>query len=245
MSGMTDRDTFAAAALTGLCSMPPMSGPDKPHDFAAMAYAYADAMLRERCRGGGDCLGQDNAPNHDAAPAARAGTPGTGDTRESLSGSLPADLGDGVSPSENDKNLHHTQEIAAYRRFVGEVMNWISEATGFLHDDVLRTDDARDIITDACSKCWNAFDRIAYPTDHGASPEARAGVGRPRTDKADLPTRAGTGDKPVAENATTATLTGAEREAVYRASQYLSQNDVFEGMAEDAAALRGLLERLP
>ena len=39
-------------------------------------------------------------------------------------------------------------------------------------------------------------------------------------------------------------LTDAEREAIYRASQYLSQNDVFEGMAEDAAALRGLLERL-
>ena len=39
-------------------------------------------------------------------------------------------------------------------------------------------------------------------------------------------------------------LTDAEREAIYRASQYLSQNDVFEGMAEDAATLRGLLERL-
>ena len=38
-------------------------------------------------------------------------------------------------------------------------------------------------------------------------------------------------------------LTDAEREAIYRASQYLSQNDVFEGMAEDAATLRGLLER--
>lgn len=39
-------------------------------------------------------------------------------------------------------------------------------------------------------------------------------------------------------------ITDAEREAIYRASQYLSQNDVFEGMAEDAATLRGLLERL-
>lgn len=38
-------------------------------------------------------------------------------------------------------------------------------------------------------------------------------------------------------------LTDAEREAIYRASQYLSQNDVFEGMAEDAAVLRALLER--
>lgn len=39
-------------------------------------------------------------------------------------------------------------------------------------------------------------------------------------------------------------LADAERQAIYRASQYLSQNDVFEGMAEDAAVLRGLLERL-
>lgn len=39
-------------------------------------------------------------------------------------------------------------------------------------------------------------------------------------------------------------ITDTEREAIYRASQYLSQNDVFEGMAEDAAVLRGLLERL-
>ena len=39
-------------------------------------------------------------------------------------------------------------------------------------------------------------------------------------------------------------LTGAERVAIYRASQYLSQNDAFEGMAEDAAVLRALLERL-
>ena len=195
MSGMTDRDTFAAAALTGLCSMPPMSGPDKPHDFAAMAYAYADAMLRERCRGGGDCLGQDNAPNHDAAPAARAGTPGTGDTRESLSGSLPADLGDGVSPSENDKNLHHTQEIAAYRRFVGEVMNWISEATS-AYAASCSSDGGRKIMAEACSRCWDAFDRIAYPTDHGASPEARASGDSERTDKAAPRPSEGTGDTP-------------------------------------------------
>ena len=113
MPGMTDRDHFAAAALTGLCSMPPMSGPDKPHDFAAMAYAYADAMLRERAK-----------TNHDAAPAARAPEP--------------------------------EPEPAARRRPAG--------GTG--------------------------------DTDHGASPEARASVGRPRTDNADLPICAGTGDTP-------------------------------------------------
>ncbi len=39
------------------------------------------------------------------------------------------------------------------------------------------------------------------------------------------------------------TLTAAEREAIYRASRYISQNDAFEGMAEDADTLDALLER--
>jgi hypothetical protein len=39
------------------------------------------------------------------------------------------------------------------------------------------------------------------------------------------------------------TLTDAEREAIYRASRYISQNDAFEGMAEDADTLDALLER--
>ena len=83
MSGeMTIRDHFAAAALTGLiaqgCCCDPVS------EAAPIAYAMADAMLRERA-----------ATNHGAAPAAiatsdesRADTPApshrddsTGDTR--------------------------------------------------------------------------------------------------------------------------------------------------------------------
>jgi hypothetical protein len=55
---MTDRDHFAAAALTGLVGE---CGYHSPEDVAGEAYALADAMLRER--------GQEN---HDAAPAARA-----------------------------------------------------------------------------------------------------------------------------------------------------------------------------
>jgi hypothetical protein len=151
-----------------------------------------DAMLRERCRGGADCPAPDNAANHDAAPAARASLP-TADHAVCRGREIGCGTGD-------------TQEIAAFRRFVGEVMNWISEATGFLHDDVLRTDDARDIITDACSRCWDAFDRIA-PTDHGASPEAIASVesvapqpttrgDSDRTDKAAPRPSEGTGDTP-------------------------------------------------
>ena len=94
------RDHFAAAALTGLVDTHAVYHREPPA-LATMAYAMADAMLRERCRGGGDCPPPDNAPNHDAAPAAtvnaesvapqptagdRAGNPpshsGTGDTQE-------------------------------------------------------------------------------------------------------------------------------------------------------------------
>jgi hypothetical protein len=80
---MTDRDHFAAAALTGLVGE---CGYHSPEDVAGEAYALADAMLRERER-----------TNRDAAPAARARTDadrdrtdnaatrpglGTGDTQE-------------------------------------------------------------------------------------------------------------------------------------------------------------------
>jgi hypothetical protein len=44
---MTDRDTFAAAALTGLLAAP--TDKDRSMDYwARLAYEAADAMLRER-----------------------------------------------------------------------------------------------------------------------------------------------------------------------------------------------------
>jgi hypothetical protein len=131
------RDTFAAAALTGL-----LANGDYNPSTPVLAFRMADAMLRERARNGSvegcETVQSDHIP--DAGKMVE--TPG---------------------------------EIDKYRRFIGEVMNWISEATGFLHDDVLRTDDARDTITNACSQCWDAFNRIAYPTtNHDAAPAARA-----------------------------------------------------------------------
>lgn len=58
---MTDRDTFAAAALTGLLSLN-CEGPDQqlPTELCERAFRWADAMLRERER-----------TNHDAVPEAR------------------------------------------------------------------------------------------------------------------------------------------------------------------------------
>jgi hypothetical protein len=58
---MTDRDTLAAAALTGLLANEG-EGPSLSNT-CAYAYRIADAMLRERER-----------TNHDAAPAAKART---------------------------------------------------------------------------------------------------------------------------------------------------------------------------
>ena len=95
---MTDRDIFAAAALTGLLADDGDRVDHAMPDFTARAYEWADAMLRERERTsptpqprtvvlstGGVVYYH---PTHDAVPEARAtndgGTPkgagGTGDT---------------------------------------------------------------------------------------------------------------------------------------------------------------------
>ena len=158
MPGMTDRDHFAAAALTGLLA----NEGDGPVLSQQCEYAYriADAMLRERERTA-------TSTNHDAAPAARAGTPGTGDTREPVAW--------GVCWSHDVLDCEFVYE----------------------HRDNAKA--------------------VADERNGSIAPLYR----QPQP-----------------------TLTDAEREAICRASQYLSQNDVFEGMAEDAATLRGLLERL-
>ena len=151
---MTDRDHFAAAALTGLLYQ------DIDDEFAmsynvGRAYMWADAMLRERER-----------TNHDAAPAATASE---------------ATASPEMVCVRSDAGTGDTQSFDAYRRFVGEVMNWISEATS-AYAASCKSDGGRKIMADACSKCWDAFDRIAYPTDKAA----------PRPSE-------GTGDTPVTE----------------------------------------------
>jgi hypothetical protein len=89
---MTDRDYFAAAALTGLANIEPESASGRS-EIALMAYELADAMLHERSRAGQNAIdgGESDAKcpergshiadamlrkrertNLDAAPAARA-----------------------------------------------------------------------------------------------------------------------------------------------------------------------------
>jgi hypothetical protein len=101
---MTDRDTFAAAALTGLIAGP---GGKTAEQWALHAYSLADAMLRERERHHIPDAGKmvENRTNHDAVPEARddgstLGNPVppatvTGNTGESLSESLPDYCWDG------------------------------------------------------------------------------------------------------------------------------------------------------
>ena len=115
---MTDRDTFAAAALTGLLANP------KDNDSTAdkirfWAWNWADAMLRERERTGSrptiDGIPVPPDPtNHDAAPAARARTDadrdrtdnaatrpglGTGDTQEPVAWGVASSSGGVIATS--------------------------------------------------------------------------------------------------------------------------------------------------
>ena len=76
MPGMTDRDHFAAAALTGLLAQGD-DGSFSEESYVRGAYRWADAMLRERAK-----------TNHDAAPAATAQDLGTGDTTKPIKGGV-------------------------------------------------------------------------------------------------------------------------------------------------------------
>jgi hypothetical protein len=80
---MTDRDTFAAAALTGLLTKDDAAKPESmapwwPEWVCAAAYRWADAMLCARSRTGqvaADTPPQSRAgTNHDAVPEAIATT---------------------------------------------------------------------------------------------------------------------------------------------------------------------------
>jgi len=94
---MNDRDTFAAAALTGLLASP--EGPIDSREAAHYCYRIADAMLAAR----GDALrpadaaytqgvsASDASKNHDAAPAAVPVEAATGEVHE---GGAPSGTGD-------------------------------------------------------------------------------------------------------------------------------------------------------
>jgi len=108
---MTDRDTFAAAALTGLIAS--REWPIDSAEAAHYCYRIADAMLAAR-----------GTTDHDAAPAATAseaenqavgrraetsaGEAGTGDTR-----AAQEPVAWGVNRGDDIPNVYTTKEIAA------------------------------------------------------------------------------------------------------------------------------------
>ena len=206
---MTDRDHFAAAALTGLLY------PEVDDEFAmpyivGRAYLWADAMLRERCREGGDCPGQGNAANPDAVPAVKAGTPGTGDTPKPINDCV-SDRSKPITGPDPDSRVWGTHTPATHATR-GE-----------------------------CSEQRECTEPVAWAVcTPGDGDWSQCFFHEPHAQRC---ASAIFGSKNIVPLYRKPTLTDAEREAIYRASQYLSQNDVFEGMAEDAATLRGLLER--
>ena len=167
------RDHFAAAALTGLISLN-CPGPNQrsPQELCELSYRWADAMLVERSRTGQKMAESDSfcavCPERDNTSVGAAGAAPVTDRKSAAAHGACA-----RSCSQPFDSAPATDQ-ERFVRFQSAVMNWISEATCFFYDDALRTDDARDVVTDACSRCWDAFDRISYPTtNHCAAPAAR------------------------------------------------------------------------
>jgi hypothetical protein len=99
---MTDRDTFAAAALTGLLAAP--TDKDRSLEYwARFSYEIADAMLRERER-----------TNHDAVPAATART----DADRARTDKAATRPGEGTGDIPDSRTRLSEAEIDAIERVV-------------------------------------------------------------------------------------------------------------------------------
>lgn len=107
------RDTFAAAALTGLVATKPDYR--EPDEVCRLAYEWAGMMLRERLRNGAvrGCETVQPATNHDAAPAARA----TADryVRRAAADSRP---GDGTGETLSKAEIDALQHVVEKGRFI-------------------------------------------------------------------------------------------------------------------------------
>jgi len=126
---MTDRDTFAAAALTGIIAASDDSEikEDEARFLAKQAWLVADAMVRERALRPADAAYTDGisasgeSKNHDAAPAATASeaeNQAVGRRAETIAGE--AGTGDTTTP------------VLWLVRYIGTVVNtqlvWASQA---------------------------------------------------------------------------------------------------------------------
>lgn len=257
---MTDRDHFAAAALSGLIAS---EGAEAylMQAWCYRAFAWADAMLRERDKSGGDSGSVEPERNE-------VGVAGMDPVADRKSVATPRAC---ASPCSQPFD---SAPITDQERFNAAVMNWISEATS-IHET--RSDGGRSIMVSACMDCWNAFEKLKATHD-GDTPvaefattaEPRNGaVGKPVAwavvypndevaviafARGDADERASASDRIVPlYRHSQPTLTAAEREAV-EVCAHAAENcngfggdptrpAIYEGR-QVAATLRGLLERL-
>lgn len=114
---MTDRDTFAAAALTGLLANP-RHDDDNADEICAWSWNWADAMLRQRER-----------TNHDAVPDAKAYA--DGEPAPKCGGEA------GISPRDGTGNTREAVAWAAVYRgqveFASDDRKHCEEWTSFQH----------------------------------------------------------------------------------------------------------------
>jgi hypothetical protein len=223
---MTDRDHFAAAALTGLMANP------KNNDTTAdtirfWAWNWADAMLRERERVTEPLLKEKqaevsaapvsrppetrasfSATNHGAAPAARAQLP-TGDHASGGSGSVGTDNADPLTRW----GTGDTQEPVAWG---------VATSCGVIATSISR------------------IDAVDMQSDYECETEV-VPLYRSPTLAATPPSHATHGECSLPPECTQPTLTNEERAAIGMAYSRLTAIPHYEAVS---ATLRGLLERL-
>ena len=119
MPGMTDRDHFAAAALTGLLGS--REWPIDSEEAARYCYRVADAMLRERAKTNHDAAPEATANAESVAPQPtagdRAGNPpshsGTGDTPKPINDCV-SDRSKPITGSDPDSRVWETHTPATH-----------------------------------------------------------------------------------------------------------------------------------
>jgi hypothetical protein len=138
---MTDRDTFAAAALTGLLAGP--GDKDFSADYwARHAYDAADAMLRERERTTNDASPEAGRPSMGAEDErARASAQSTGNTQEPVAWAI----------------LHLDQQYVSLLREVAEAHNVFAAPLVPLYRSPTLTDEERGAIYRAESRLRTAY----------------------------------------------------------------------------------------
>jgi hypothetical protein len=215
---MTDRDTFAAAALTGYLANENTDDPMTIEAAAADAYRYADAMLRERER-----------TNHDAAPEAIASP---------SESSVPLGNGGGCGGIDKPVTLPAmgTGDIPVSRT-QGRVGTILSEAEIDALEYVV--EEGRIASMDDYGILRSLLVRVRPVWEHQSYEESNEKRTNTTMSRDDTPGEGSVQDR--------CTLTDAEREAIEEAARMCAEYaEGYDGPDSSliVATLRSLLERL-